>query len=92
MIKTFKHKGLEAFFLAGSKAGIQPIHAAKLARQLTTLDAAKNPLDMNVAGWKLHPLVGDLNGHFSVWVNGNWRLTFAFEDEDAVLVDYRDYY
>ena len=92
MIKSFKHKGLEAFFLTGSKAGIQPVHAAKLARQLTTLEVAKNPLDMNVAGWKLHPLAGDLNGHFSVWVNGNWRLTFTFEDEDAVLVDYRDYH
>lgn len=46
---------------------------------------------MDVAGWKLHPLVGDLSGHFSVLVNGNWGLTFAFEVEGAVLVDYRDY-
>lgn len=47
---------------------------------------------MNVPGWRLHPLVGDLNGHWSVWVNGHWRLTFAFESENAVLVDYQDYH
>lgn len=49
-------------------------------------------MDMNVPGWKLHPLSGDLTGHHSVWVNGNWRLTFAFDGADAVLVDYQDYH
>jgi len=43
---------------------------------------------MNVPGWRLHALGGDLEGHWSVWVNGNWRLTFAFEDDDAILVDH----
>lgn len=43
-------------------------------------------------GWRLHALSGDLAGHWSVWVNGNWRLTFRFEGEDAVLVDYQDYH
>jgi proteic killer suppression protein len=47
---------------------------------------------MNVPGWKLHALKGDLEGHWAVWVNGNWRLAFRFEGEDAVLVDYRDYH
>lgn len=90
MIRTFNHKGLEAFFNAGTKAGIQPAHAAKLRRQLAQLDQAQVAQDMNVPGWRLHPLTGDLAGHWSVWVNGNWRLTFRFEDGDAVLVDYRD--
>ena len=45
---------------------------------------------MNVPGWKLHVLSGKLENHWSVWVNGNWRLTFTFEGEDAVLVDYQD--
>jgi toxin HigB-1 len=92
MIKMFAHKGLEGFFRKGSKAGIQPAHAAKLKRQLAQLDQARVPRDMNVPGWRLHPLTGELAGHWSIWVNGNWRLTFSFDDGDAVLVDYRDYH
>lgn len=89
MIKTFRHKGLQAFFKTGSRAGIQPHHATRLKRQLTQLDLAKDADDMNVPGWRLHPLS---IGHWSVWVNGNWRMTFAFEAADAVLVDYQDYH
>ncbi|HAG75957.1 MAG TPA: type II toxin-antitoxin system RelE/ParE family toxin [Rubrivivax sp.] len=92
MIKSFEHKGLQAFFETGSKAGIQPHHAPKLARLLARLHAAKVPEDMNVPGWRLHPLVGSLAGHYSVFVNGNWRLTFRFDCGDAVLVDYQDYH
>lgn len=92
MIKTFRHKGLKAFFETGSKANIQPHHAMRLGRQLARLDIAKCPADMNTPGWKLHPLVGDLAGHYSVTVNGNWRMTFTFDGEDAILVDYQDYH
>jgi toxin HigB-1 len=92
MIKSFEHKGLQAFFETGSKAGIQPHHAPKLARQLARLNAAKVPEDMNLPGWRLHPLAGSLTGHYSVSVNGNWRLTFRFDGGDAVLVDYQDYH
>ena len=92
VIKSFRHAGIEKFFLEGSKAGIQPAHAAKLSVQLFQLNRAKSSSDMNAPGWKLHPLKKDLTGHWSVKVNGNWRLTFAFEDEDAVLVDYQDYH
>lgn len=92
MIKSFEHKGLKLFFETGRKAGIQPHHAAKLARQLARLNAARGPDDMNLPGWRLHPLVGDLAGHFSVTISGNWRLTFRFESEHAVLVYYQDYH
>ena len=92
MIKSFEHKGLQAFFEKGSKAGIQPHHAPRLSRQLVRLDVAKVPEDMNVPGWRLHGLSGNLAGHYSVTVNGNWRMTFTFEDGDAVLVDYQDYH
>ena len=92
MIKSFQHKGLQAFFEKGSKAGIQPHPAPRLSRQLVRLDVAKVPEDMNVPGWKLHGLSGNLAGHYSVTVNGNWRLTFKFEDGDAILVDYQDYH
>ena len=92
MIKSFSHKGLEAFFLKGSKAGIQAAHAPELGRQLAQLDQAAKPEDMNLPGWSLHPLKGDLAGHWAVSVDGNWRLTFKFEDGDAILVDYQDYH
>lgn len=92
MIKSFEHKGLQAFFEKESKAGIQPAHAPRLKRQLARLNAAAGPNDMNVPGWRLHSLKGPLAGHYSVTVNGNWRLTFRFEDGDAVLVDYQDYH
>jgi proteic killer suppression protein len=92
MIRSFKHSGLEKFFTTGSKAGIQPAHAKKLQLQLGFLDAAESPARMAVDGWNLHPLKGELAGHWSVKVNGNWRLTFKFEGSDAEVVDYQDYH
>ena len=93
MIKTFRHKGLKAFFEKGSMAGIQAAQAPKLAAMLRRLNGTTNAQGMNLPGWKLHPLKGrELTGHFSVWVNGNWRMTFTFEGTDAVLVDYHDYH
>lgn len=47
---------------------------------------------MNVPGWRLHPLTGNLAEHYAVTVSGNWRITFKFEGEDALLVDYQDYH
>lgn len=92
MISSFKHRGLEAFFLKGSKAGIQAAHAPKLGALLLRLNVASKPQDMNLPGWGLHPLKGDLRGHWSVWVSGNWRMTFRFVGVDAELVDYQDYH
>lgn len=91
MIKSFAHKGLEKFFTEGSKAGFNPAHADKLRRQLARLNTDITPQQMDVAGWKLHALTGELAGHWSIWVSGNWRLTFRFEGEDAEIVDYQDY-
>lgn len=92
MIKSFRHKGVKGFFETGSTAGIQAKHKPKLRIQLTTLDSAIRPEDMDAPGWRLHPLTGKLAGHWAVSVNGNWRLTFVFEGENAVLVDYQDYH
>ena len=92
MIKSFRHKGIERFFRSGLKSGIQPKHAARLRLQLATLDAADSADDMNLPGWRWHPLTGDFAGHWSVRVDENWRLTFTFDGGDAVLVDYRDYH
>ncbi len=92
MIKSFAHKGLKDFFETGSKRGIQPEHAPRLGRMLDRLDASISPLDMNLPGYRLHELKGDEHNCWSVAVNGNWRMTFYFEGEDAYLVDYRDYH
>lgn len=92
MIVTFKHKGLEKFFCTGSTAGIQAKHATKLQIQLTTLNEAQEIEQMNVPGWRLHPLKGNLDGYWSITVNANWRLTFRFEDGNAYIVDYQDYH
>ena len=89
MIESFASRGLQAFFMTGSKAGIQPAHANKLRRQLDQAQAAG---DMNIPGWKLHPLSGDMAGTWSVWVSGNWRLTFQFKDGNAQSVGYQDYH
>lgn len=93
MIKSFKHKGIARFFMMGITSGIQAKHITKLRIQLTALNTAKRPQDMSAPSWKLHQLKGaDLQSHWSISVNGNWRLTFKFEDEDAILVDYQDYH
>lgn len=92
MIKSFKHKGLELFFRTGNKKGIIPHHAYKIARILDRLDASDSPQDMNLPGYKLHKLKGTESGLWSVWINGNWRITFKFMDEDAFIVNYRDYH
>ena len=92
MIKSFRHAGLEKFFRTDSKAGIQPSHAAKLRLQLTALNEARDPSDMaKPVSWGLHRLHG-AERRWSIRVNGNYRLTFTFDGEDAILLDYRDYH
>jgi proteic killer suppression protein len=88
MIVSFRHKGLEAFYRTGTTKGIQAAHARKLGMILAMLDVAKEPQDLNQPGLRLHPL----KGHWSVWVNGNWRITFRFDGADIELVDYQDYH
>lgn len=92
MIRSYRHKGLQLFAETGSKAGIQPAHAKRLRTLLTALDVASNPTDLNAPGYSLHALHGSLEGHWAVRVSGNWRLTFAFAGEDAIVVDYQDYH
>ena len=86
------HKGLATFFRTGSKPGIQAHHATKLCVQLTSLNAAKKPDDMNAPGWRLQSLTGDMKGYYTITVNANWRVIFRFDGKDAELVDYLDYH
>ena len=92
MIKSFRHAGIKRFFETRSKTGIQPKHAKRLRLQLARLDTATLPADMDLPSWRFHPMKGQLAGHFAVWVDENWRLTFKFEGMNAVLVDYQDYH
>ena len=92
MIRSFRHKGLHKFFVSGSKSGVIPSHAEKLGRILDRLDASIEPKDMNLPAYRLHRLVGKDKNRWSVWVNGNWRVTFEFKGENAYLVDYEDYH
>ena len=92
MIKNFRHRGLERYFTRGSKAGIQAAHEKRLRLILARLNASSSPRDMNLPGLRLHELTGDRKGTWSVSVSGNWRITFRFEGDDAIVVDYEDYH
>ncbi|WP_375401767.1 type II toxin-antitoxin system RelE/ParE family toxin [uncultured Amnibacterium sp.] len=92
MIKSFRHKGLRTLFESGSAAGVQPMHAKRLRMHLAALDTALTVDDVNLPGWRLHPLKGEKVGRWSIWVNGNWRVTFEFRDGNAYVLDYEDYH
>lgn len=92
MIASFRHKGLRKYFESGSLAGIQPAHANQLKMQLAALDTAQTIEDMDIPGFRLHPLKGSERGRWSIWVNGNWRVTFEFENGNAYVLDYEDYH
>jgi len=92
MIVGFRHKGLDLFYRTGSTRGVNAAHAAKLGRILAALDIAAAPDDLRLPGFRLHPLKGKLKGDLSIWVNGNWRVTFRFARADVELVDYLDYH
>ncbi len=83
---------MEKFYRTGNKAGVQAKHVPKLRRILGLLDVATKVDDVNLPGYRLHPLAGRQKGFFSVWVNGNWRIVFRFVGDDVELVDYLDYH
>jgi len=92
VIQSIRHKGLRRFYETGSLGGIQPKHAKRLRMLLFALETAQAIDDMDVPGFKLHSLRGSERGRWSVWVNGNWRLTFGLRDGQAYLLDYEDYH
>lgn len=92
MIRTFKHRGLQRFFCKNNYGGIPGQFAGRIERILDRLDAAMRPDDMNLPGFKFHPLKGDRKGDYAVSVSGNWRITFRFDGEDACNVDLEDYH
>ena len=91
MIKSFQHKGLRKFYETGNLAGVQASHGKRLRMQLAALDTAQIIEDMDIPGFRLHPLKGELQGHWSITVNANWHMTFEFNDGNAYVLAYEDY-
>ena len=92
MIKSFKHKGLEKFYTSGSTKGIQVKHAKKLRMQLAALDTAHHIEDLDIPGYRLHQLKGNLKSLWSITISANWRITFQFTDGNVYIVNYEDYH
>lgn len=92
MIKSFRHKGLRKFYETGSVAGVQSSHGNRLRMILAALDTSREIGDMDVPGFRLHPLKGSMKGRWSVSVSGNWRITFEFREGNAHVLDYEDYH
>jgi len=92
MIRSFRHKGLRDLFEKGERRKLKQDHVAKIERVLARLDEVVDVEDMDLPGFRLHQLKGDLRDSWAVSISGNWRVTFRFEDGDAYDVDYLDYH
>ena len=92
MIKSFKYKNLQLFFESETLKGIQVDHAKKLRIRLSALDTAFVIEDLKLPGFNLHELEGNKKGIWFIKINGNYRLTFIFENSDVYILDYEDYY
>jgi toxin HigB-1 len=92
MIRSISHRGLKRLHDDDDPRGVIREHAEKLRDILARLDAAGNVADMDLPGFRLHPLKGDLKGFWAVTVRANWRVIFRFASGDALEVDYVDYH
>lgn len=92
MIRGFRHRGLQLLYERGERRKVLANHADKIERILARLDEARVIGNMNLPGFRLHPLKGALSGQWSVSVSGNWRIVFRFEDGDAWDLDLVDYH
>lgn len=92
MIASFKHKGLKQLFEKGEAKGISSEHVEKVENILAFLSNANNPGDMDLPGFRVHPLKGDLKGFYAVTVRANWRIIFRFKGENVFDVDLIDYH
>ncbi len=92
MIRSIRHKGLKRLYDDDDPRGVISEHAEKLRDILVRLDAAGTAADMDLPGFRLHPLKGELKGFWAVTVRANWRVIFRFAERDALDVDYVDYH
>ena len=92
MIRSIRHRGLRRLYEDNDPRGVMAEHAEKLRDILARLDAARVATDMDLPGFRLHPLRGNLRGYWAVTVRANWRVIFRFADGEASDVDYVDYH
>ena len=92
MIRRFRHRGLRRLYEDDDRREVNAQHADKIARMLARLDQATEPCHLDLPGWRLHPLRGDLVGYSSITVSGNWRIIFRFDEGDITDVDLLDYH
>jgi proteic killer suppression protein len=92
MIGSFKHRGLKRLYERDDRSGIRPDLLDTVERILTVLDSATTPQALDIPGYRLHSLKGDLKGFWSVTVRANWRIIFRFQGEDAFDVELIDYH
>ena len=92
MIRSLKHRGLKRLFERDDRSGVRPDLVDTVQEILTVLDDAATPQELNLPGYRLHPLKGDLKGFWSVTVRANWRIIFRFEGTDAFDVELIDYH
>lgn len=92
MVRSIRHKGLRRLYERDDRRGVMAEHALKLRDILARLDAAAQPEDMDLPGFRLHALKGEYKGFWAVTVRANWRVIFRFDRGDALDVDYVDYH
>jgi proteic killer suppression protein len=92
MIRSFKSRGLKRLYESDDRRAIRPDLADAIQEILTVLDGAVTPQELNLPGYRLHPLKGDLKGFWSVTVRANWRIVFRFEGVNAMDVELIDYH
>ncbi len=92
MIQTFRHRGLKRLIERGDPSKLRADQAERIGIALADLNAARTPRDIDLPGYRLHPLKGDRKGFWSIWISANWRIVFRFEDGDAFEVDLIDYH
>ena len=92
MVRRFRHRGLKRLYERDDRSGVNAAHVARLERILTLLDVAQRPADIDLPGYRLHPLKGERKGEWSVSVSGNWRVTFRFDEGDVTDLNYEDYH
>ena len=92
MIRGFRHRGLKRFYERGDQSRVGAGLADRVALALADLDDAHKPSDLDLPGYRLHPLKGNLKGFWSISISGNWRIVFRFDDDDAYDVDLVDYH
>ncbi len=92
MIRSFKHRGLKRLYEHNDRSGVRPDLAETVEEILTVLDEAAMPQALNLPGYRLHSLKGDLKGFWSVTVRANWRIMFRFEGTDVFDVELIDYH